>query len=43
MTIEKRFVGKKPNTSVALTTVGRDRITQHWKQLDDLRTRSFKP
>jgi len=35
--IEKRFVRKKPNTNIALTEVGRMRITQHWEQLDHLR------
>jgi DNA-binding transcriptional ArsR family regulator len=37
VTIEKRFVGKKPNTSVALTPAGRERIAAHWKRLDQLR------
>jgi hypothetical protein len=27
---QKRFVGKKPNTNVALTAVGRQRIARHW-------------
>src|SRR3954454_20190343 len=35
--IEKRFVRKKPNTNVALTSEGRDRITRHWQQLERLR------
>jgi DNA-binding transcriptional ArsR family regulator len=35
--IEKRFVGKKPNTRVALTARGRERIARHWEQLDRLR------
>src|ERR687893_2018370 len=35
--IEKRFVRKKPNTNVALTTVGRERTTRHWEQLEALR------
>ena len=35
--IEKRFVRKKPNNNIALTQVGRVRITQHWEQLDRLR------
>ena len=35
--IRKRFVGKKPNTNVALTAVGRQRITRHWEQLERLR------
>jgi DNA-binding MarR family transcriptional regulator len=36
--IEKRFVRKKPNTSVALTAEGRQRIAHHWDQLERLRT-----
>jgi DNA-binding transcriptional ArsR family regulator len=35
--IEKRFVRKKPNTSVALTAIGRTRIARHWDQLERLR------
>jgi DNA-binding transcriptional ArsR family regulator len=35
--VEKRFVRKKPNTSVALTALGRERITRHWEQLERLR------
>ena len=35
--IEKKFVLKKPNTSVALTSVGRKRISDHWEQLERLR------
>ena len=37
VTIEKRFVGRRPNTGVALTTVGRERTARHWAQLDRLR------
>ena len=37
VTIEKRFVRKKPNTSVALTAAGRRRIARHWDQLDRLK------
>jgi len=37
VTIEKRFVRKKPNTSLALTALGRERIARHWEQLDRLR------
>ena len=37
---EKSFVGKRPNTSVALTKVGKDRIAAHWDQLDQLKRRS---
>src|SRR5438128_7722556 len=32
--IEKRFVNKKPNTNVELTPVGKQRIMNHWSQLD---------
>ena len=31
--IEKRFVGRKPNTRLALTDEGRERIARHWEQL----------
>ena len=37
VTIEKRFIRKKPNTNVALTAVGRRRIAAHWAQLERLR------
>jgi DNA-binding transcriptional ArsR family regulator len=37
VTIEKRFVRKKPNTNVALTALGRTRIARHWDQLERLR------
>ena len=37
VTIEKRFIRKKPNTNVALTAVGRRRIADHWAQLERLR------
>jgi DNA-binding transcriptional ArsR family regulator len=35
--IVKSFVRKKPNTNVALTSVGRERIARHWEQLERLR------
>ena len=38
--IEKRFVHKKPNTNVALTAVGKQRIADHWDQLERLRNLS---
>lgn len=43
--IEKQFIGKKPNTQVALTANGRAAINQHWQQLDALRhnSLSWKP
>jgi DNA-binding MarR family transcriptional regulator len=34
VTIEKRFIRRKPNTNVALTTLGRERIARHWAQLE---------
>jgi DNA-binding MarR family transcriptional regulator len=37
VTIEKRFVRKKPNTNVALTAEGRRRIARHWDQLERLK------
>jgi DNA-binding transcriptional ArsR family regulator len=37
VTIEKRFVRKKPNTNVALTSEGKQRIARHWEQLDRLK------
>jgi len=37
VTIEKRFVRKKPNTSVALTAAGKRRIASHWDQLERLK------
>ncbi len=38
--IEKTFVQKRPNTSVALTPVGKERIATHWEQLERLKRRS---
>jgi DNA-binding MarR family transcriptional regulator len=38
--IEKRFVHRKPNTNIALTTVGRQRIAHHWDQLERLKSLS---
>jgi DNA-binding transcriptional ArsR family regulator len=35
--IEKRFVGKTPNTLVRLTQLGQEAITRHWLLLDKLR------
>jgi len=37
VTIEKRFIRKKPNTNVALTAVGKQRIAEHWARLERLR------
>jgi DNA-binding transcriptional ArsR family regulator len=38
VTIEKRFIRKKPNTNVALTAEGRRRVERHWDQLERLRS-----
>ena len=43
VTIEKRFVRKKPNTNVALTAEGKQRIRRHWEQLDRLKRLTVKP
>ncbi|NUO19268.1 transcriptional regulator [bacterium] len=37
ITIEKRFLGKKPNTLVSLTPEGRTAIDKHWGELERLR------
>lgn len=41
--IEKRFIGKRPNTKVTLTAVGKERIADHWEQLERLRNLSEPP
>jgi DNA-binding MarR family transcriptional regulator len=41
--VHKRFVGKKPNTNVALTGVGKQRIARHWEQLERLKHLSQTP
>lgn len=43
VTIEKRFIKKKPNTNVSLTAEGRRRITRHWQQLERLRELAAVP
>jgi DNA-binding transcriptional ArsR family regulator len=35
--IEKRFIGKKPNTLASLTEVGRQLLSDYWKHLERLR------
>ena len=40
--IEKRFVRKKPNTNVALTKDGVERVARHWAQLERLRSLSHR-
>jgi DNA-binding transcriptional ArsR family regulator len=41
VTIDKQFIGKKPNTLVALTAAGRAAINDHWQQLDLLRNNAL--
>lgn len=40
ITITKSFVNKKPNTKVALTPLGKERVARHWDQLERLRSLS---
>ncbi|MDP9457864.1 MAG: ArsR family transcriptional regulator [Actinobacteria bacterium] len=35
--VKKRFVGKRPNTTVSLTEEGRAAIDEHWRRLEKLR------
>ena len=42
ITIEKSFVRKKPNTSLALTAEGKKRIARHWAQLERLKNLSVE-
>jgi DNA-binding MarR family transcriptional regulator len=37
VTIEKRFVDRKPNTLVAITAKGRRAVENHWSRLEQLR------
>jgi DNA-binding MarR family transcriptional regulator len=37
VSIEKSFVGKRPNTSASLTPLGKERTAAHWEQLDRLK------
>ena len=34
--ISKEFVGKTPRTTVGLTQAGRDRVTAHWQDLEQI-------
>lgn len=36
--VEKRFVGKRPNTLLRITPQGHAAISRHWQQLDSLRS-----
>lgn len=37
VSIEKRFVNRKPNTRVVLSSEGRRAVDEHWRQLEELR------
>lgn len=43
--IQKRFVDKRPNTQILLTSKGRTTVERHWKQLETLRksAQGWKP
>ncbi|HEV2237792.1 MAG TPA: transcriptional regulator [Ktedonobacterales bacterium] len=43
--VEKRFIGKRPNTLVRMTPQGHTAISRHWQQLDSLRNdlRGWRP
>lgn len=40
--VDKTFQRKTPVTRLSLTNAGRERIDEHWRQLDGLRRRSIK-
>ena len=40
ITIEKRYVRRKPNTNVELTPEGKTRVAMHWSQLERLKNLS---
>jgi DNA-binding transcriptional ArsR family regulator len=42
VTVEKRFVRKKPNTKITLTEDGAGRVARHWAQLERLRSLSSR-
>ena len=37
VTIEKRFIDRKPNTLIAITPKGRRAVEQHWSRLEQLK------
>ncbi len=37
VSIEKRFIDRKPNTLVAITPKGRHAVEEHWARLEQLR------
>lgn len=45
VTIEKRFVDRKPNTLIVITAKGKRAVEEHWRRLEQLRAgaRELKP
>src|SRR3954471_20240507 len=41
--IEKRFVRKRPNTTVSLTATGKARVARHWEKLERLKRLATSP
>jgi DNA-binding MarR family transcriptional regulator len=43
--IQKRFIERRPNTQVSLTSKGRATLERHWQQLESLRksAQEWKP
>jgi DNA-binding transcriptional ArsR family regulator len=41
--IDKRFVRKKPKTTVELTALGKRRVARHWDQLERLKHLAAEP
>jgi DNA-binding MarR family transcriptional regulator len=37
VTIEKRFIDRKPNTNIGITAKGRRAVERHWKTLEQIR------
>jgi DNA-binding transcriptional ArsR family regulator len=40
--IHKQFVGRVPNTTVELTSAGRDAVERHWQRLERLREQASR-
>jgi DNA-binding transcriptional ArsR family regulator len=37
VTVEKRFIDRKPNTNIAISAKGRRAVDEHWRRLEQLR------
>ena len=40
VSVEKQFKGKTPLTRIAVTARGREAVEQHWRQLEQLRSKA---